>query len=83
MHCFGLEKEKGDIEDVARYGKGRGLEKGRQGEKGKHILWVEPNLARHPVGAILPKAQRGRYSAHYFVHVLIVNPAAERGNTHR
>lgn len=61
---------------------GQGLEKGRQDERREHVLWAEPNLACHPVGAILPKAQRGRYSAHYFVHVLIVNPAAGRGNTH-
>lgn len=62
-------------------GGGVGRKKGRM-KRGEHILWAEPNLARHPVGAILPKAQRGRYSAHYFVHFLIVNPAAGRGNTH-
>lgn len=35
----------------------------------------EPNLARHPVGAVLSKAQRRRNCSHYFVHLLIVNPS--------
>lgn len=62
---------------------GRGLMTERQNGREEHMLWAKPNLACHPVGAVLPKAQRGRYSAHYFVHVLIVNPAAGKGNRHR
>lgn len=40
----------------------------------RHGGWEEPNLACHPVWAVLSKAQWRRDSAHNFVHLLIVDP---------
>ena len=41
-----------------------------------HGWGPEANLASHPVGAVLSQAQRRRDHPHYFVHILIRDPAA-------
>lgn len=49
------------------------MEEAQRGEGGGSVMG-EPNLACHPVWAVLPKAQGRGDSAHNFVHLLIVDP---------
>lgn len=66
-----------------------GVDRGEQGWRWEEVRknptrksakWVvnmgESNLACHPVGAVLSKAQGRRDSAYNFVHLLIVDPTA-------
>lgn len=65
---------------------GGGVDRGGGGRKSGGVpqervqKWVvnmgESNLACHPLGAVLPKAQGRRDSANNFVHLLIVDPTA-------
>lgn len=63
-----------------RGGQGWKWEEVRKNPTGKSAKWVvnmgEPNLACHPVGAVLSKAQGRRDSAYNFVHLLIMDPTA-------
>lgn len=56
---------------------------GRQKEEQEEVVldMGEPNLACHPVWAVLPKAQGRRDSAYNFVHLLIMDPTTEKNTS--